>query len=149
MWIMLSDAFFSIVRKDVSPGQLLVRARRPGDIEKVFGRHVRVDCDDRGDYLYRARIARSDVAEVLERELSRIDYGNFKDSVQDDALHHAYMDTWTAMARVQPTPPYAGSRRQLAAAGTGPQPAVAGSKQRAKQGRRIPRSVQLRKKEAE
>ena len=31
----------SIVRKDVPPGSLLVRARRPGDIERVFGRRVK------------------------------------------------------------------------------------------------------------
>ena len=43
MWIMMSDCFLSIVRKDCSPGQLLVRARREGDIEKVFGRPIEVE----------------------------------------------------------------------------------------------------------
>ena len=36
MWIMLSDCFLSIVSKDCGPAELLVRARRAGDIEKVF-----------------------------------------------------------------------------------------------------------------
>ena len=36
MWIMLSDAFFSIVSKNCGPDELMVRARRKGDIEKAF-----------------------------------------------------------------------------------------------------------------
>ena len=36
MWIMHSDCFLSIVSKDCGPTELLVRARRNGDIEKVF-----------------------------------------------------------------------------------------------------------------
>ena len=106
MWIMLNDAFFSIVNKDCPPGQLLVRARRPQDIEKVFGRSVRVERDTDADYLFRARIAKSDIAEVFEREVNRIDYGNFKDSVMSKDLHDAYMRVWTAMAGVQDPPPY-------------------------------------------
>jgi hypothetical protein len=112
MWIMLSDAFLSIVRKDAPPGHLLVRARRPGDIEKVFGRRsVRVDRDDRGDYLYRARVPEDEVARVLAREVHAIDYPNFKDSVGDAELHAAYLRVWAAMAETQPVPPYSGARR--------------------------------------
>lgn len=112
MWIMLNDAFFSIVAKDAPEGSLLVRARRRGDIEKVFGRRHVVQEDDRGDYLFRARIARSEIAEVLERELGRVNYPNFKDSVIDQKLHDAYMGVWSAMARTQPSRPYAGSYRR-------------------------------------
>ena len=36
MWIMHSDCFLSIVSKGCGPTELLVRARRNGDIEKVF-----------------------------------------------------------------------------------------------------------------
>lgn len=111
MWIMLNDAFFSIVAKDAPDGSLLVRARRRGDIEKVFGRRIKVDEDDRGDYLFRARIPRSEIAEVLERELGRVNYANFKDSVTDKHLHDAYLSVWSAMARTQPVAPYSGSRR--------------------------------------
>ena len=66
MWICLNDAFFSIVRKDCRPDELLVRARRPGDIEKVFGRHFKVDKVDVADYLYRAVIPTRTVVYVLE-----------------------------------------------------------------------------------
>lgn len=113
MWIMLNDAFFSIVNKDCKPGQLLVRARRPGDIERVFGRRVQVTKLDVADYLYRAVVAIDDLAEAMEREIRRIDYSNFKDSVEDIELHDAYMRVWNAMAMTQPTPPYHGLRRRL------------------------------------
>lgn len=36
MWICLNDAFLSIVAHRDKPGVLLVRARRPGDIERTF-----------------------------------------------------------------------------------------------------------------
>jgi hypothetical protein len=114
MWIMLNDAFFSIVNKDCPPGHLLVRARRPGDIERVFGRRVKVTVLDFADYLYRAVVPKAELAEVLERELGRVDYSNFKDSVQDKPLHDAYMRVWTAMAGTQPTAPYSGLRQRAA-----------------------------------
>ena len=111
MWLMLNDAFFSIVNKDCAPGELLVRARRRGDIEKVFGRHCRVDEDDRGDYLFRARVLKADIVRAVSMELEGIDYPNFKDSVQDPKLSKAYLNVWDAMSRVQPSMPYAGSYR--------------------------------------
>ena len=112
MWIMLNDAFFSIVRKDCKPDELLVRARRPGDIEKVFGRRWKVAKVDVADYLFRATLPVDTVVAVMEAEVRRIAYGNFKDSVASDDLHNAYMDVWTAMSKVQPTAPYSGLRRQ-------------------------------------
>ena len=82
MWIMLNDAFFSIVKKDCKGDELLVRARRKGDIERVFGiPPARVQWSDRGDYLYRARICYDDVCEAIENEVLGINYDNFKDSV--------------------------------------------------------------------
>jgi hypothetical protein len=106
MWIMLNDAFFSIVSKDCPRGSLLVRARRPGDIEKVFGRRVKVERSTDSDYLFRAAIPREDVDAAILGELRRIDYANFKDSVTDDDLHLAYLKVWTAMAAIQNPQPY-------------------------------------------
>jgi hypothetical protein len=107
---MLSNAFFSIVRKDCPSGHLLVRARRPGDIEKIFGRRHKVERDIRADYLYRARVPVEEVADVLRAELQRVAYPNFKDSVRDEDLHHAYLGVWTSMATVQDPPPYSGRK---------------------------------------
>jgi len=111
MWIMGTDFFLSVVRKDCSPGQLLVRARREGDIEKVFGK-VEVQKDTTADYLFRARIDEERVAEAMRDELRRIDYGNYKSSVRDKRLHDALLDVWTSMSKLQDPPPNS-SRRPI------------------------------------
>src|SRR6516162_978255 len=36
MWIMTNNSYLSVVSKDCGPAELLVRARRAGDIERVF-----------------------------------------------------------------------------------------------------------------
>src|SRR5216683_7097861 len=52
MWIMTNDSYLSIVSKDCGPAELLVRARRAGDIEKVFP-EAKVTRNTNSDYLYR------------------------------------------------------------------------------------------------
>lgn len=106
MWIMMSDCFLSVVQKDCPPGFLLVRARRPGDIENVFGRQVKVTRALDADYLYRALLPTRCVQERIAEQIGMIDYGNFKDSVEDEPLHAAYLQVWSAMAQVQDPPPY-------------------------------------------
>jgi hypothetical protein len=92
MWLMLSDCFLSVVSKDCGPAELLVRARRSGDIEKT-------------DYLYRAVVQRDVVKQALAAMIDHIDYPNFKDSVEDSSLHAAYVGVWHAMAGLQHPPP--------------------------------------------
>lgn len=101
MWVCLNDAFLSIVSKDCARDELLVRARRAGDIEKIFPGTVARE--DRGtDYLYRAAVKRTAVEDAMIGEVRRITYPNFKDSVDDEELHDAYMRLWVTMLRLQP-----------------------------------------------
>ena len=104
MWIMHSDCFLSIVSKDCGPTELLVRARRNGDIEKVFP-SAKVTRNTGTDYLYRAVIPRDAVKQALAVMVDQIDYPNFKDSVEDRSLHAAYVSVWCAMAGLQHPPP--------------------------------------------
>ena len=104
MWIMHSDCFLSIVSKDCGPAELLVRARRNGDIEKVFP-SAKVIKDAGTDYLYRAVIPRDAVKQAVAAMIDDIDYPNFKDSVEDKSLHAAYVGVWCAMAGLQHPPP--------------------------------------------
>ncbi|WP_205624914.1 hypothetical protein [Geminicoccus roseus] len=109
MWIMLKDAFFSVVDKAVKPGCLVVRARRPGDIERYFpGAEVRQSTST--DYMFRAEIEREHVAQVIGQAVMDIDAPNFKASVKDRRLHDAYLRVWHAMATLQPTAPLSGTR---------------------------------------
>jgi hypothetical protein len=115
MWLFMSDSFLSIVderakkaprhRRRVPRGndRLVVRARKPGDIQRAFPGAV-VTHTPGNDYAYRAMVQRHVVASAIAKAVSNIDYGNFKDSVRDDERHDAYMDVWTAMYRWQNRP---------------------------------------------
>lgn len=114
MWIMLNDCFFSIVYKDCARDELMVRARRPGDIEKVFP-GTSVTEYTASDYHYRAAIKKEAIKVAMIGEIDRITYSNFKSSVDDRPLHDAYLKVWSAMADLQPRAPYSGRapRRSL------------------------------------
>jgi hypothetical protein len=108
MWICLNDAFLSIVHKECGPDELLVRARRPGDIERIFP-HAQVESRSGTDYQFRAVLPRADVAAALMTEAMTIDYDNFKGATRDRRLHDAYAGFWNLHARLQPRQPYAGN----------------------------------------
>ncbi|MBB1126373.1 hypothetical protein [Thiospirillum jenense] len=86
-------------------GQLLVRARRAGDIEKLWAT-AEVIMTKGCDYLYRAFIPEQEVADAIALSVVGIDYPNFKESVTDHALHHAYYRVWRALSEVQHPAPY-------------------------------------------
>jgi len=99
---MLNNAFVSAVEDRNDKRLLVVRARRKGDIKRVFGkRAIEVKSDIMADYPYRTWVSKKLFAQVLAESVDRIDYGNFKSSVKDKALHDAYLDVWSAMIRVE------------------------------------------------
>src|SRR5258708_38267104 len=103
MWIMTNNSYLSIVSKDCGPAELLVRARRAGDIEKVFP-NAKVTRQTNSDYLYRAILPRDEVKQALAAMIDLIDYPNFQNSVEDRSLHAAYVRVWSAIAGL-PHPP--------------------------------------------
>lgn len=100
MWICLKDAFFSIVDKDCGSDELLVRARRPGDIERYFPKAVVTESTNT-DYRYRAAVQRHEIAQVMADLIGAYSASNFKSSVKDRGLHDAYLRVWHAMERLQ------------------------------------------------
>lgn len=101
MWIFLTDSFLSIVDKgDQTGSTLLVRARRQGDIERVFPQAQVIEGAGT-DYRYRARIPRSQVADAIAEAVRKIEYGNFKNEVAENDRHDAYFDVWSAMNKFQ------------------------------------------------
>lgn len=114
MWICLNNAFLSIVEPKPAERKalgdvLLVRARRPGDIEVLFGKAFTVEKRPERDYLFRAFVPRDLVAAAIAQKVTAISYGNFKNSVVNKALHDAYASVWSIMARLQKTRPYSGA----------------------------------------
>jgi hypothetical protein len=100
MWIFLNDAFLSTVDKGGDGTTLLVRARRRGDIERVFPESA-VECSPRNDYRFRARIGREAVAQALAASVRALGYDNFKDSVKERCRHDAYLGVWEVMYEFQ------------------------------------------------
>lgn len=107
MWIMLNNAFLSVVDKAPKPDQLVVRARVEGHIEAVFP-NAEVIRDASGDYLFRAFIDREEVAEAMYQAVMNIDYPNFKNSIKDNRYHDACSRVWGVMSGLQPVRPYSG-----------------------------------------
>lgn len=112
MWLCTNTAFLSIVDKDCQADELLVRARRPGDIESIFP-HAQVRETIGNDYQFRAVLPRAEVAAKAAELFASINYSNFKDSVRDKKLASAYSRVWGVMSGLQPVAPYTSpSRRQ-------------------------------------
>lgn len=100
MWIMLNNAFLSIVSPSARSPTLDVRARVKGDIERVFP-GAKVICLPNRDYAFRAHLPRNEVAAAIEREVAGIRYPNFKGSTHENDRHDAYVRCWGAMADFQ------------------------------------------------
>lgn len=105
MWLCLNNAFLSIVHKDCAADELLVRARRDGDIERVFPT-AQVRIIPGHDYRCRAIVKRSEVTAALNQMVAELSYKNFKDAVRDPKLHSAYMSVWSTMGKLQSGGPY-------------------------------------------
>ena len=99
MWLFLSESFVSVVADRADRNRLLVRSRLENDIPRIFS-CAEVFTVPNSDYKYRAFLPREYVAKVISDQLLKIEYINFKDSVED-ARHDAYFDVWSVMRAVQ------------------------------------------------
>jgi hypothetical protein len=106
MWIFLNDAFLSIVAHRDKPGFVLVRARRPGDIERALQPKLRpysyqVEETPDADYRYRAVVPAEAAAEWIAESVRNITYDNFKNSIRDHEYHGACGRVWQEMLYLQ------------------------------------------------
>ena len=100
MWIMTNKSFLSVVANRDDEKTLLVRARLAGHIESVFP-DAKIFYKTGSDYLYRALIPREQVAQVIAKQITEINYDNFKNSVKNRPYHDALLGIWTIMYRLQ------------------------------------------------
>jgi hypothetical protein len=98
MWIFQNDSFLSIVAHRTKPGVLLVRARKAGDIEAVVP-DAKTWVDEHADYPHRAEVPAEAVAQAVAERVRGIGYDNFKNSVQEQGRHDAYLRVWDVMWR--------------------------------------------------
>lgn len=97
MWIMLNDAFVSLVEDRNDPELLMARARRSGDLAKAFPGIVEVFTDYPADYPYRCSISKIEAAACVGAHVMGINYPNFKDSVKEPDRKLIYSEVWRTM----------------------------------------------------
>lgn len=112
MWLVTDRGFVSLVVDRKDRNILQVRARVAEDITNNFP-SAKVYISNGGDYRYRARVRRAEVAIALAEQIMDMDYdSHFKDVAlarskgNSGSRRTAYYGTWTAMAGMQDYAPY-------------------------------------------
>jgi len=113
MWIIGKYGFISLVVNDQDPSLMQVRARVKMDILMYFP-DARIETISRADYMFRANVPRTEVARIIHDEIMEYDVTSH---VKDVAIEYspanphrrqAYYAVWSALAEMQPRPPYFG-----------------------------------------
>jgi hypothetical protein len=117
MWVCFSRGFISIVKKGTR-GEWQVRARSREDLEnlcamiKMLASRIKVSRS--GDYAYRLIVNKQELHRIFEALESSINYSNYKAEVgrHPDQVKKlsAYHEFWRLLSKLQPWPPYSGSR---------------------------------------
>jgi hypothetical protein len=108
MWLFTTFGMYSIHTSPRGKDILEVRTRRSEDLVALRVRCLklgRTQATPKRDYQYRAQVNRAALAQAIAREVGKIDYDNFKESVQgDEDRHSAYMQVWAAVRQGLSTP---------------------------------------------
>lgn len=100
MWIFTSVGFISVVRSDIEPGRLIVRARNIKHLEILLPNAEIVHLPNR-DYKYRVFITQEQFTALMLKLSTSIDYVNFKSSVHEIKYRDACHEVWGVMNRYQ------------------------------------------------
>jgi 8-oxo-dGTP pyrophosphatase MutT (NUDIX family) len=110
MWLITKFGFFSIVQKpgDAEAGMLTVRARVRADLEALRAAYLpemgEITENAGTDYRYRACVPHEALAAALQQIVLDIDYGNFKNAVQETQgpkRSHLYHQVWDVLYHLQ------------------------------------------------
>lgn len=96
----MNDGFFSIVEDSKNPLRFSVRARKRGDIERVFFMKSKDVLETtESDYRFRVFLPKDVVVKRMADEIGNIDYTNFKDSIPstDKDRYGIYSKVWHVM----------------------------------------------------
>lgn len=116
MWLFTKYGFYSVVcarqdksdlRSEVDPTVMMIRARSAEHLEALRTRFAS-ELGDKGivenagtDYRYRMLVSHSAWCRIAAELADEIDYGNFKDQLNDDGYHAAALRVWNVMYRYQ------------------------------------------------
>ncbi len=100
MWIILRNSFLSIAKRDCHEDELLVRARRKGDIERIFPQ-ANVKETLEYDYRYRAVLKKAAVIAAMSQCINDIDYAHFNEAIDEGDLLDAYAEVRDDLENLQ------------------------------------------------
>lgn len=100
MWLFTSKGFVSVVASRDSQDDLIVRARVRGHLQALLPK-AKVTETPEADYRFRTIANKKVVQRVMADQISAINYGNFKDTVDDSDYHAACLRVWSAMHQLQ------------------------------------------------
>lgn len=102
MWLFLNDSFVSIVEHHDDPDTMLVRGRFRGDAARFLGVPMSHEVElSEADYRFRVLARRADVEKAILKEVRRVRYPNFKDSITAQWRKLVAMEVWTTLHRAQ------------------------------------------------
>lgn len=102
MWIITSDAFVSIVEHRDNPDLLIVRGRFAGDVSRFLGMKSTLERETpAADYRFRIITRRDVVERAMARQLKRVRYPNFKDSIAQAWRKALAMRVWSIFHEAQ------------------------------------------------
>lgn len=96
MWIFTNGGFVSIVENKDDTAIVIVRARTRNHLESFILEDLvpRIFVEPFSDYNYRIEMSRGELLACLTKEVERINYVNFKNSVKDAMLKAFYSVVW-------------------------------------------------------
>lgn len=101
MWLITNKGLLSVVEDRDDPKTLIVRSRQDGLLEAMIeeaGLEARVWQDEYADHPNRAKMSRVDFTDLVYTQVLRIDYPNFKNSIEDPKLKSLLSRVWSVLA---------------------------------------------------
>ena len=101
MWVMTNSSFVSIVQHWDKPDIMVVRGRFLGDVANFLNLPLSAEkVTPDNDYRFRIEATRDAVHAAVNRAVTMIDYGNFKNSCPP-WRHAVYMGVWSVLHQAQ------------------------------------------------
>lgn len=105
MWVLMNDAFFSVVQHREEKDVLVVRARVREDLIAAFSVEADsiIESTD-SDYRFRIFVTRRELKKALSTYIDDyLDYDNFKGSIhpKDKLRYSVYMSVWAVLLKWQ------------------------------------------------
>lgn len=98
MWIITNKGIVSVVQDRDDKDRLLVRSRNKAFLQEAVGPDFEVKEDQTADYPYRLFMGRMEFMDVLLGQVDRINYPNFKNSVQDRVYQGLLSKVWSILS---------------------------------------------------